>query len=154
MDCVLHCLCGEAPRNPRRATLCQMNLMSCVPCSQLSLPGHRVAMLRLCQLSSALLTPTTVGLIFSCWYLARAVVRTKCRIPAVGDAVVMDKQWQNSLTIVSSALENRELQQEHHRHYLSQWKGLDPHRNSVLLAAYNQLDPINDQREGQDEIQG
>lgn len=34
------------------------------------------------------------GLIFSCWYLAR----TKCRIPAVGGAVGIDKQWPNSLT--------------------------------------------------------
>lgn len=30
-------------------------------------------------------------------------MRTKCRIPAAGEAVEIDKQWENSLTIVSSA---------------------------------------------------
>ena len=50
----------------------------------------------------------------------------------------------------------RKLQQGHHGHCGSQWKSLDPQRetdNSVLLAAQDdQIQPINDEIEGKDAI--
>lgn len=60
--------------------------------------GHALLLPALPQLPSfALLISTSVGLIFSSFcYLIRTFVRTERETPPVGEAVVMDKQWENS----------------------------------------------------------
>lgn len=67
----------------------------------------------------------------------------------------MDKQWQNSLTPVSSAPGEQRAAAGTAQALPPQCKGLDSHSIPRLLAAWDdQLEPMNAQREGKDAGRG